>query len=114
MGFFTYNYFKNIKRPEVYLAYPDKRTIGALHAYDLQTDIMANSANKGTFTVYRYEDGEETRFYEQIENGKYIHLYGVGWFRVGDVSEKETESSDACLWYGKECRRTGRWSVPGL
>ena len=68
------------------MAYPDKRTIGALHTYDLQTDIMANSANKGTFTVYRYEDGEETRFYEQIENGKYIHLYGVGWFRVGDVS----------------------------
>lgn len=86
MGVFTYNYFKNLNRPEVYLAYPDKRTIGALHAYDLQTDIMANSANKGTFTVYRYEDGEETRFYEQIENGKYIHLYGVGWFRVGDVS----------------------------
>ena len=86
MGIFTYNYYKNLNRPEVYLAYPDKRTIGALHTYDLQTDIMANSANKGTFTVYRYEDGEETRFYEQIENGKYIHLYGVGWFRVGDVS----------------------------
>lgn len=86
MGVFTYNYFKNLNRPEVYLAYPDKRTIGALHTYALQTDIMANSANKGTFTVYRYEDGEETRFYEQIENGKYIHLYGVGWFRVGDVS----------------------------
>lgn len=86
MGFFTYNYFKNLKRPEVYLCYPDKRTIGALHVYDLQTDTMANSVNKGTFTVYRYEDGEETRFYEQIEIGKYVQLYGVGWFRVGDVS----------------------------
>lgn len=86
MGFFTYNYFKNLKRPEAYLAYPDKRTIGTLHVYDLQTDIMANSANKGTFTVYRYEDSEETRFYEQIEIGKYIHLYGVGWFRINGVS----------------------------
>ena len=86
MGFFTYNYFKNLKRPEVYLCYPDKRTIGALHAYDLQTDIMANSVNKGTFTVYRYEDGEETRFYDKIEIGKYVHLYGVGWFRINEVS----------------------------
>ena len=43
MGFFTYNYFKSLKRPEVYLAYPNKRTIGVLHIYDLQTDIMANS-----------------------------------------------------------------------
>ena len=86
MGFFTYNYFKSLKRPEVYLAYPNKRTIGVLHIYDLQTDIMANSVNKGTFTVYRYEDGEETRFYDQIESGRYIYLYGVGWFRINEVS----------------------------
>lgn len=46
MGIFTYNYYKNLNRPEVYLAYPDKRTIGALHTYDLQTDIMANSADR--------------------------------------------------------------------
>lgn len=86
MGFFTYNYFKSLKRPEVYLAYPNKRTIGVLHIYDLQTDIMANSVNKGTFTVYRYEDGEETRFYDQIEIGRYIYLYGVGWFKINEVS----------------------------
>lgn len=85
MGFFTYNYFKNIKRPEVYLAYPDKRTIGAIHTDKLQTDIMANSINKGSFTVYRYENGAETRFYDSIEIGKYIHLYGVGWFRITEV-----------------------------
>ena len=62
MGFFTYDYFKNLKRPEVYLCHPNKKTIGVLHAHSLQIDIMANSVNKGTFTVYRYEDGEETRF----------------------------------------------------
>lgn len=86
MGFFSYNYFKNLKRPEVYLAYPDKRTIGAIHANNLQNDIMANSINKGTFTVYRYEDGEETKFYDDIEIGKYVHLFGVGWFRITEVS----------------------------
>ena len=50
MGVFTYNYFKNLNRPEVYLAYPDKRNIGALHAYDIQKDIIAKSAKKGTIT----------------------------------------------------------------
>lgn len=86
MGFFTYNYFKNCNRPEVYLAYPDKRTIGALHTYELQTDLMANSPDKGSFIVYRYEDNVETRFYNEIEIGRYIHLYGVGWFRINEVS----------------------------
>ena len=86
MGFFTYNYFKNIKRPEVYIAYPDKRTIGALRVYDLQTDIMANSANKGSFIIYRYEDGEESKFYDNVEIGMYIHLYGIGWFRINEIS----------------------------
>lgn len=86
MGFFTYNYLKKLKRPEVYLAYPDKRTIGAIHTYKLQIDIMANSINKGSFVAYRYEDGEETKFYDKIEIGKYIHLYGVGWFRITEVS----------------------------
>lgn len=86
MGLFSYNYFKSLKRPDVYLSYPDKRIIGAIHAYNLSTDIMANSINKGTFTVYHYEDGEETKFYNDLEIGKYIHFYGIGWFRITELS----------------------------
>lgn len=86
MSFFSYDYYKNQRRPDAYLAYPDKRTIGVIHTYNLQTDIMANSANKTTCTIYRYEDGQETKFYKSITVGKYIHLYGVGWFRITKVS----------------------------
>lgn len=38
------------------------------------------------FGIVIYEDSEETRFYDKIEIGKYIHLYGVGWFRINEVS----------------------------
>lgn len=86
MGLFSYDYFKNMLPPDVYLAYPDKRTIGALHAHNLQTDIMGNSPDTGTFTVYRYEDDVETRFYQELEIGKYIQLSGIGWFRITEVS----------------------------
>lgn len=86
MSFFSYDYYKNLKRPDVYLTYPNKRTIGAIHTIDLQTDIMANSANRTTFIAYRYEDGDETKFYNNISVGKYVHLYGVGWFRITKVS----------------------------
>ena len=86
MSYFSYNYYKNLKRPEVYLAYPNKKTIGALRTYELETDIMANSANTGSFIVYRYEDNEPTKFYDEITIGKYIHIYGVDWFRINEVS----------------------------
>ena len=37
-----------------------------------------------------------------------------GRCRVGYISEREAEPSDACLRYGEERRRTGRRSVPGI
>ena len=77
MSFFSYNYFKNLKRPEVYLAFPNKSIIGAIHTYDMQGDIMANSFNKISFNVYKYEDNDPTKFYEDIQIGKYVHLYGM-------------------------------------
>lgn len=100
MGFFSFNYFQQLKRPEVYLAYPNKKTIGALHASDLQTDIMANSANSGSFKIYRYENGEQARFYDEISTGKYIHLYGIGWYRINEISvvnEGINESKDITI-----------------
>lgn len=84
MSFFSYNYFKNLKRPEVYLAFPNKSIIGAIHTYDMQGDIMANSFNKISFNVYKYEDNDPTKFYEDIQIGKYVHLYGIGWFRINE------------------------------
>ena len=77
MGTFSYNYYKNLKNPEMYLAYPDKRIIGTLQAYDRQTDIMANDINKLTFTIYSRFNNENTPFYNDIELGKYILFVGV-------------------------------------
>lgn len=86
MGYFSYDYYKNLKRPDVYLTYPDFRIIGVLHTHDLQADIYANSMNKCSFSVYRYENGHETRCYDDIEIGKYLLLTGVGRFRIHDMT----------------------------
>lgn len=92
MGTFSYNYYKNLKNPEMYLAYPDKRIIGTLQAYDRQTDIMANDINKLTFTIYSRFNNENTPFYNDIELGKYILFVGVNWFRIDDIT---IENQDA-------------------
>lgn len=86
MSLFSYNYFKNLKRPEVYLAYPNKSYIGSIHTFDLQTDIMANSADKGSFKIYRYEDNKPTKHYNMTVLGMYIHIYGIGWFKIKELS----------------------------
>ena len=86
MGMFSYNYYKNLKDPEVYLAYPDKRIIGTLQVYDRQTDIMANSADKSSFTIYSHKNNEPTQYYDEVELGKYVLFLGVNWFRIDDIT----------------------------
>lgn len=94
MGMFSYNYYKSLKRPEVYLSYPDKRIIGTLVTHDLQADIIANACDQGSFTVYSHENGEKTPFYDDIIIGKYILVLGVNWFRINqiDIQNKDADN----------------------
>ena len=82
MSFFSYNYYKTLERPNVYLAFPNKRIVGTIVARDLETDFMANSMTKGTFKVYRYHDSEETPNYNWIKIGMYVQLSGIDWFII--------------------------------
>lgn len=94
MGMFSYNYYKNLKDPEVYLAYPDKRIIGALQTYDRQTDIMANSADKSSFTIYSHKNNEPTPYYDEVELGKYVLFLGVNWFRIDDITIENQDTDN--------------------
>ena len=94
MSYFSYNYLKNLKRPEVYLCYPTKEVIGTLKTFDLQTDLMANSADKAECNVYKVLNGEDIKFYDDITLGKYLHIYGVGWFRIDDLSIVNESKND--------------------
>lgn len=94
MGMFSYNYYKNLKDPEVYLAYPDKRIIGTLQVYDRQTDIMANSADKSSFTIYSHKNNEPTQYYDEVELGKYVLFLGVNWFRIDDITIENQDTDN--------------------
>lgn len=85
MSFFSYNYYKTLERPNVYLAFPNKRIVGTIVARDLETDFMANSMTKGTFKVYRYHDSEETPNYNWIKIGMYVQLSGIDWFIIAQL-----------------------------
>lgn len=94
MGMFSYNYYKNLKRPEVYLSYPDKRIIGTLQVHDLQTDIMGNNCNQGSFTIYSHENNEAIPFYDDIELGMYVLIVGVDWLRVNNITVQNEDADN--------------------
>lgn len=94
MGMFSYNYYKNLKDPEVYLAYPDKRIIGTLQVCDRQTDIMANSADKSSFIIYSHKNNEPTPYYDEVELGKYVLFLGVNWFRIDDITIENQDTDN--------------------
>lgn len=87
MNLFSYNYYKNLKRPHVYLSYPNRTQICEIPVFDFETDIFANSVNKGTFKVYRYQDGVQIAHYEDIQIGMYLYIDGLSWFVITDINK---------------------------
>ena len=94
MGMFSYNYYKNLKRPEVYLSYPDKRKIGPIQVHELQTDIIANSCCTGSFKIYSHENDVPIEFYADVEIGKYILVLGVNWFRINEINIQNEDTDN--------------------
>lgn len=94
MGMFSYNYYKNLKRPEVYLSYPDKRKIGPIQVRELQTDIIANSCCTGSFKIYSHENNVPLEFYTDVEIGKYILVLGVNWFRINEINIQNEDTDN--------------------
>ncbi|MCI8661525.1 MAG: ABC transporter ATP-binding protein [Lachnospiraceae bacterium] len=87
MNPFSYNYYKNLKRPHVYLSYPNRTQICEIPIYDFQTDIIANSANRGSFKVYRYRDETETEHYGDIKLGMYLYMEQLSWFVITEIQK---------------------------
>lgn len=84
---FSYNYYKNLKRPHVYLSYPNRKQICEIPVYDFETDIIANSANRGSFKVYRYRDSIQIDHYDDIQLGMYLYIDGLSWFIISDIKK---------------------------
>lgn len=87
MGFFSYDYYKSLKRPDIYLAYPNKQIISSLKEGEFSTDFIANSYDQGSIKIYKSLNGEYLKFYDDIKIGMYLLLNGVGWFVMKECDE---------------------------
>lgn len=85
---FSYDAYKRIDRPYVYLAKPNKDYIGTIQARELNTAPCFNNISQATFKVNKYEDGEETLHYNDIALLKLVEITYMGWFQVTEINQK--------------------------
>jgi len=79
---FSYDSYNRLERPYVYLAKANKDYIGTIQAKDLPSDLCFNNISTISFTVNKYEDGEPTLHYDEIEALQLIELSYIGWFQI--------------------------------
>lgn len=91
---FSYDAYKRLDRPYVYLAKPNKDYIGTIQARELNTDLCFNDISTVTFKVNKYEDGEETLHYKDIASLKLIEITYIGWFQITEIKQESDGNNE--------------------
>lgn len=86
---FTFNSYKQLDTPEVYLSYPNKKIICKLNALHLKTELRISGISNATFNIYKYNGIQENIGYNKIDIGMYIFIKPIGWFRVTKIDRKD-------------------------
>ena len=81
----SYDYYKQIESPNMYLCNPDRRFICALNGDNRHLVLRFNDLSELSFTVPKLS-GTET-YYNLIESKRLIYVEKIGWFQIEDVSE---------------------------
>lgn len=81
----SYDYYKQIESPNMYLCNPDRRFICALNGDNRHLVLRFNDLSELTFTVPKLKDTET--YYNLIESKRLIFIEKIGWFQIVDVSE---------------------------
>lgn len=89
----SFNYFKQIESPNMYLCNPDLRPICTLNGRDRHVIIRFNDLSELTFIVDKTEDISEKDF-NRIQTKRLIYLEDIGWFQI--TQAQEITEGDAC------------------
>lgn len=88
----SFDYYKKIENPNMYLCNPDRRPISALNAENRHLVLRFNDLSELTFTVPKIEGLEDS--YALVESKRLIFIEKIGWFQI--ESAYETISGDHC------------------
>lgn len=79
--------------PRVFLAYPNKKLICQLNAKSKSSVLYIVGISQFKFSIYKYHDKVENQGFDEISVGKYIWLEDIGWYRITDISRKDSGSN---------------------
>lgn len=91
----SFNYYKQVESPNMYLCNPNQKIIGAVIAESRNVTLRFNDLSELTFTVYKGLCADE--IYEKIETRRLIFVEQIGWFQITSVTnnvEGESESKE--------------------
>ncbi len=92
--YFSYDLYKNIHEPEVYLAYGDKHILSQLKVHQLKISTRLNSISYGSLQIYKLEDGEPVPYYDKIQIGLLLEVRHISWFQITDIKLERTEGAE--------------------
>lgn len=81
----SFDYYKQIESPDMYLCNPDQKLIGAINALNRHVALRFNDLSELTFTVPKNINKEND--YEMVATKRLIFIDKIGWFQIISVVE---------------------------
>ena len=88
----SFDYYKRVESPVMYLCNPDKKFICALQSENRHLILRFNDLSELTFSVPKALCGDSA--YALIESKRLIFIEKIGWFQIENVTE--TVEGNAC------------------
>ena len=84
----SFDYYKQIENPDMYLGNPDQKLIGALNGQNRHIILRFNDLSELTFSVPKVSNRESD--YDMVATKRLVFVDKIGWFKISSVVE-ETE-----------------------
>lgn len=81
----SFDYYKQVEKPNMYLCNPNQKPIGAVNAENRHLTLRFNDLSELTFTVPKIKGTE--RVYSRIETRRLIFVEQIGWFQITNVTD---------------------------
>lgn len=81
----SFDYYKQVEKPNMYLCNPNQKPIGAVNAENRHLTLRFNDLSELTFTVPKIKGTE--RIYNRIETRRLIFVEQIGWFQITNVTD---------------------------
>lgn len=89
----SFDYYKQIEDPVMYLCNPDRKYLGVIHATDRNIVLRFNDLCDFTFTVSEpintAPSGEVMTIYNKVCTKRLVFIEQIGWFQIVSVNETD-------------------------